>query len=318
MGTNRTTDITGVSPLTRAPRSGSIDLSVCIVTFKACAFLKDCLRSLYEHTHGLALEVIVVDNGSKDGVVEMIQEAFPEVRLIENEGNAGYTRPMNQSLQASRGRFLLQLNPDTLILPGSLERLVDFLEKNPGVGVCGPKVLNRDGTLQKSCRRGEPRPLAVIGYFTGLSKLFPGSKRFGEYLMSYMDEDETHAVAGLSGSCMLIRRDVIDQIGYLDERFFAYQEDADFCFRARQAGWQVYYVPAAQIVHFGGQGGSRVTPYRSIVEWHKSYYQYYRKHLAKDYFFLFNGIYYAAMGVKLGLALLVNFLRKEKFAGPRR
>jgi GT2 family glycosyltransferase len=140
----------------------------------------------------------------------------------------------------------------------------------------------------------------------------------GEYLMTYMDEDETHPAASLSGSCMLIRREVIDQIGYLDERFFAYQEDADYCFRAREAGWEVYYVPAAQIVHFGGQGGSRVHPYRSIIEWHKSYYRYYRKHLAQDYFFLFNGLYYAAMGLKLGLALLVNFLRKEKFAGPRR
>lgn len=262
--------------------------------------------------------MIVVDNGSKDGVAEMLQEEFPAVQFFENESNAGYTRPMNQALQAGVGRYLLQLNPDTLILPGAIDLLVRFLEENPVVGICGPKVLNKDGTLQKSCRRGEPRPLAVISYFTGLSRLFPRSKRFGGYLMSYMGEDETHAVAGLSGSCMLIRRQVVDQIGYLDERFFAYQEDADYCFRARQAGWQVYYVPGAQIIHFGGQGGSRVQPYRSIIEWHKSYFRYYRKHLAKDYFFLFNGLYYAAMGIKLGLALLVNFLRREKFAGPRR
>jgi GT2 family glycosyltransferase len=317
MGTNRTTDIAGVPSRALSERQ-RLDLSVCIVTYKACDYLRDCLRSLYEHTRSLDLEVIVVDNGSRDGVAEMLRAEYPQVQFIENERNEGYTRPMNQSLRAGTGRYLLQLNPDTLVQPAALERLVQFLEDHPGVGVCGPKVLNKDGTLQMACRRGEPRPLAVISYFTGLSRLFPRSKRLGEYLMTYMDEDETHPVASLSGSCMLIRREVVDQIGYLDERFFAYQEDADFCFRTRQAGWQVFYVPAAQIVHFGGQGGSRVHPYRSIVEWHKSYYRYYRKHLARDYFFLFNGLYYLAMGVKLGYTLLVNFFRREKYAGPRR
>ena len=212
----------------------------------------------------------------------------------------------------------MQLNPDTLILPGAIDRLVDFLQNHPGVGICGPKVLNRDRTLQSPCRRGESRPWAVISYFTGLAALFPKSKFFGEYLMSYKDPDETHPVAGVAGSCMLIRREVIDQIGYLDERFFAYQEDADFCFRARQAGWQVYYVPSAQIIHFGSMGGSRVEPYRSILEWHKSYFRYYRKNLAKDYFFLFNWLYYGAMLFKLGGALIRNFIRKEKFAGSRK
>jgi GT2 family glycosyltransferase len=117
---------------------------------------------------------------------------------------------------------------------------------------------------------------------------------------------------------MLIRREVIDQIGYLDERFFAYQEDADFCFRARQAGWKVYYVPTAQITHFGGRGGSRVQPYRSIIEWHRSYWLYYRKNLAKDYCFLFNWLYYLAMLVKLVLSLSINLFRKEKFAHGKR
>lgn len=133
--------------------------------------------------------------------------------------------------------------------------------------------------------------------------------------MSYKDENEIHPVAGVAGSCMLIRRKVIEEVGYLDERFFAYQEDADICFRARQVGWQVYYYPQAQIIHFGGMGGSRVQPYRSIYEWHKSYFLYYRKNLANDYFFLFNGLYYIAMLIKLGLSLLVNFFRKEKFSG---
>jgi GT2 family glycosyltransferase len=117
---------------------------------------------------------------------------------------------------------------------------------------------------------------------------------------------------------MLMRREMLEQIGYLDERFFAYQEDADICYRARQAGWDVYYVPTAQIIHYGGQGGTRVEPYRSILEWHRSYWLYYQKNLAKDYIFLFNWFFYSLMLGKLGLALAVNFFRKEKYAGPKR
>jgi GT2 family glycosyltransferase len=210
------------------------------------------------------------------------------------------------------------LNPDTIIHSGALEKMMGFLETHPRVGIVGPKVLNRDGSLQKPCRRGDSRPWNVISYFTRLSSLFPKRKFFSGYLMTYMDEGETHPADGVSGSCMMIRREVIDEIGYLDERFFAYQEDADYCLRARQAGWEVYYFPGAQVTHFGGQGGSRVQPYRSIVEWHRSYWLYYRKHFASDYFFLFNWVFYFAMFVKFVLALFVNALRREKHAGPKR
>lgn len=317
METNSTIDIEGV-PIRAGEDQTKITLSVCIVTYKARDLLRGCLQSLYETTPSSQIEVIVVDNGSKDGVGEMLRQEYPEIRFIENEGNAGFTRPMNQALQAGRGRYLLLLNPDTIIQPQALNRLAAFLDAHPKAGICGPKVLNRDRTLQKPCRRGESRPWAVISYFTGLAALFPKSKWFGEYLMSYMDEDETHQVAGVAGSCMLVRREVFDQIGYLDERFFAYQEDADLCFRARQAGWQIYYVPESQIIHFGSLGGSRVQPYRSIFEWHRSYFLYYRKNLAKDYFFLFNGVYYLAMFLKLLFSLLANFLRRDKFAGSRK
>lgn len=290
---------------------------MCIVTYRARDLLRDCLQSLYQNTH-LTFEVIVVDNASKDGVVEMLQREYPEICLVENPHNAGYTRPMNQAMRLGRGRYLLQLNPDTLVLPEAIDRLVMFMDEHPEVGICGPKVLNRDLTLQKPCRRGEPRPWAVLTYFLGLSALFPQSPFFSQYLMTYMDEDAAHPVDGVAGSCMLARRSMIDQIGYLDERYFAYQEDADFCFRARQAGWKVYYMPQAQIIHFGSLGGSRVQPYRSIYEWHRSYYHYYRSHLAKDYFFLFNWFYYLAMGMKLLWSLGINFIRTDKYAGSRK
>ncbi len=148
------------------------DLSICIVTYCAKDLLRDCLRSLRENTT-LDYEVIVVDNGSKDGVDQMLQQEFPGVKFLANDTNLGYTFPMNQALRQANGRCLLQLNPDTLILPQALEKLVEFLDTHPEAGICGPKVLNRDRSLQKPCRRGESTPWAVLTYFLGLSALFP-------------------------------------------------------------------------------------------------------------------------------------------------
>jgi len=293
-------------------------LSVCILTLQASDYLRKCLRSIDENPPDCPYEVIVVDNHSTDGTIEMLAGEFPAVELIKNSENLGFTAPMNQALRRARGEYLLLLNPDTIVHAQALNRLIDFMETHPDVGICGPKVLNTDGSLQQPCRRGESKPWAVTSYFLGLSRLFPRSKFFGQYLMNYVDEDETHQVAGVSGSCMVIRRQVIDQLGYLDERYFAYQEDADYCFQARIAGWKIYYYPQAQITHFGGQGGSRVQPYRSIIEWHRSYWLYYRKNLAGEYFFLFNWLYYLAMLVKLALALAANIFRHDKFAGRQK
>ena len=293
-------------------------LSICIVSYQAANYLRDCLSSIYTNPPQGEFEIIVVDNDSSDGTVQMLRAEFPAVILIENPTNLGFTAPMNQALRRSQGEYLLQLNPDTLVHPQAINRLIDFMRDRPEIGICGPKVLNTDGSLQKPCRRGEPRPLAVVSYFLGLYKLFPQSRRFGGYLMSFMSEDETHEVAGVAGSCMLIRRQVVNQIGYLDEQYFAYQEDADYCFQARKARWKVYYYPEAQITHFGGQGGSRVEPYRSILEWHRSYWLYYRKNLAGEYFFLFNWLYYLVMLLKLGVTLAINLLRKEKYAGRQK
>lgn len=319
-----------------------LDLSICIVTLNASDYLRNCLRSIAEQSSQLNwidanipapsqpgetdksghamlnMEMIIVDNGSSDDTITMLKREFPLARLILNEKNLGFAHPINQALRVSQGKYMLLLNPDTIVLPGAFNELVQYQESHPEVGICGPKVLNRDGTLQKACRRGVSRPWAAFSYFSGLSKLFPHSKFFGGYLLNYLDENQVCEVDGISGSCMLIRRQMLEQIGNLDEQFFAYQEDADYCFQAKKAGWKIVYLPTAQIIHFGGQGGSRVQPYRSIFEWHRSYYLYYRKNLARDYFFLFNWFYYFLMGIKLVIALIANFFRTDKFAGPRR
>jgi GT2 family glycosyltransferase len=295
-----------------------IDLSICIPTLNAQSLLRDCLNSIQANTHKISFEIIVVDNHSEDGTVEMLRAEFPHGHIIVNDHNAGFTRPTNQALRVTTGRYALLLNNDTVILPNALDDLVQFADAHPEIGIVTPKVLNRDGTLQKQCRRGLATPWELFCYFSGLAARFPKSPRFAGYLVTYLDEDMAQPVAAVSGSCMLVRRAVLDKIGLLDERFFAYQEDTDFCFRARQAGFLVYYYPQAQIIHYASQGGSRVNPYRSIWEWHRSYFLYYRKNLARRYFFLFNWFYYFVMGLKLASALLVNFLRKDKFAGSRK
>lgn len=293
-------------------------LSICIVSHNTRDLLRDCLRSLPEACSGLAWEVIVTDNGSQDGSVEMLRDEFPHAKVIENTENLGYTLPMNQALRMGQGRYLIQLNPDTLVKPGAFAALASYLDANPLVGIATPKVLNLDGSLQKQCRRSAGRPWDAISYFSGLSRLFPRSRFFGRYLMEYLPENEVAEVEAVSGSCMFVRRDVVEQIGYMDEAFFAYQEDADFCFRARVAGWKIMYVPLGEVFHYGGYGGAKVQVYRSIRAWHKSYYLYYHKLLAKENFFLFNWLYDLAISAKLILSLLSAYLSKDKRAGTKK
>lgn len=292
-------------------------LSICIVSYQTHHYLNHCLDSIYQASLQRPFEIIVADNGSWDGTSEFLRNEFPQVQLIQNPQNLGYTAAMNQALRLAQGNYLIQLNPDTEVHPAAFDLLADFLDAHPEVGICGPKVLNPDGSLQRSCRRGESTPLAVIAHFTALDRLFPNNPKLAQYWMSHRNEDEIHEVAGVSGSCMMIRREVVKQIGYLDERFFAYQEDADFCFRARQAGWKVMYVPTAKILHYGGVGGSHVQPYRSIIEWHRSYWNYYRKNLAHAYPGWFNALYYLMMAAKLGFSLALQALNLGRFSARR-
>lgn len=292
-----------------------MDLSICIVTYNACQRLRDCLVSINKFAPLCSYEIIVVDNASDDGTLKMLANEFPQVRLIQNTRNEGYTKPLNQALNAANGEYLAPLNPDTLLTQDLFGPLLNFLRYHPQAGIITPKVLNQDGTLQLQCRRGEARPLEVLGYFLHLERLFPGNRKLGGYLMRWLPEDEVAEVPAVSGSCMLIRREVIEQIGLFDEQFYAFQEDSDLCFKARQAGWKVYYVPTSTVVHFGGEGGSAVRPYFGVYQWHRSYYLYYKKNLAKDYCFIFNWFYYGIMAVKLAWAMLFTLFRIKKVVG---
>lgn len=286
-----------------------MDLSICLVTLNSRLFLRDCLDSVIANTHRVAYEIIVVDNGSEDGTQQMLREGYPQVQLLQNRSNLGFSKPMNQAIAASCGDFLLALNPDTLIDEDSFSTQIDFLRLHPSAGVSIPKVLNPDGSFQARSRRGDSRPTAVFGHFLGLGKLFPQSHALNDYLMSWLPEDEVSEVKAVSGSCMFIRRECWREVGGFDEAFFAYQEDSDFCIRARANGWTVMYTPVSRVTHFGGRGGSKTQPIKTIYEWHRSYFLLYRKHYAREHFFLFNWFYYGLMVAKLILTLLWNGIK---------
>lgn len=285
------------------------ELSICILTLNSVEYIRKCLKSIQQFPPDGGYEILVADNGSNDGTVTMLQDEYPAVKIILNKENLGFTKPNNQMLRQAKGNFLLLLNPDTLLTEDCFNPQLDFLKANPDVGISIPKVLNADGSFQKQSRRGEATPIEVIGYFFKLGKLFPKNKPLNGYLVSWLPEDEVAEVKAVSGSCMFIRRETWEQVGDFDERFFAYQEDSDYCRRARQKGWKIMYVPISHIIHYGGEGGSKAQPIKSIYQWHRSYFLYYRKHFAKGHFFLFNWFYYLLMAAKLAMALLINLFR---------
>ncbi|SVB31816.1 uncharacterized protein METZ01_LOCUS184670 [marine metagenome] len=283
-------------------------VSFSIVNLNSESHLYNCIKVLPESISDIAYEIIVVDNGSRDQSIQMLREHYPLVRIIKNLRNEGYTKAINMSLRESIGDMIVLLNPDTIPQSGASSKMIEYMVSNSKVGICGPKVLNMDGSFQKSCRRGIARPWAVFSYFFGLSRIYPDNVRFTGYHLDHLDENMIAEVGGVSGSCMVIRREVINQIGYFDERYFAYQEDSDYCLRASEKGWSIIYNPHSVIYHIGGAGGSNSYPMRSIFEWHRSYYFYYQKHFAEDYPTLFNYFYSLLMFIKLIIAEGKDFL----------
>ena len=258
----------------------------------------------------LSYEVIIIDNYSKDGSQELIKKHFEKVRLITNNRNNGYTSEINRAMKIGKGKYKLIMNPDSRLMPKSISNLVTFMKQKKRSGIAGPLVLNEDGSFQWSCRRGVARPFAVFCYFLGIAKLFPKYPIFTGYHLNHLDVKEINEVSGVSGSCMLVDQELINDIGYFDERFFAYQEDSDYCLRAINSGWKVYYNPNTMVIHKGGHGGSNSVPFRSIFEWHRSYILYYFKHFSKDYGILFNSLYFVIMVSKLIFSEILFMIRR--------
>jgi hypothetical protein len=285
-------------------------LSICIVNWNTKEDLAKALASLPEG-HVADREVIVVDNASSDGSPAMVRSRFPAVKLLQNAENVGFSRAYNRALQEATGRYLLVLNPDCVIHPGALSRLIEFMESNPEAGAVGPRLLNADGTLQFSCRRF---PTFAAGLFrnTPLGRIFPGNRYSRQYLMMEWDHSLPQEVDWISGAAMLIRRPTLEEVGPLDEGFFMYCEDVDWCYRARQKGWKIYYLPTAVITHLIGRSSDQ-RPRAMVVEFHRSMRRFYRKHYAAHWPAGFRWLPLLAIKLRLGATLLhYHLLKKNK------
>ncbi|MCK9408497.1 MAG: glycosyltransferase [Bacteroidetes bacterium] len=270
-----------------------MDISVIIVNYNVREFLNNALVSLSKALEGYSSEVFVVDNASDDGSIELIQKNFPQVILVANTENVGFAKANNQALALSTGKYILLLNPDTLVQEETFSALIDFFYHHSNAGMVGCKILNPDGSLQLPCRRSFPTPWTAFTKTFGLSALFPKSKLFARYNLTYLDPDQSYEVDAVSGSFMMITRDVYNTIGGLDETFFMYGEDLDWCFRVQQMGWKVYYVPTTSIIHYKGESTKR-----SDIDELKVFYQAMRLFVRKHHtgsplfeWFIYSGIH---------------------------
>jgi N-acetylglucosaminyl-diphospho-decaprenol L-rhamnosyltransferase len=258
-----------------------VDLSIVVLSWNVCDLLRQCLNSVArDHPSSadhppLTAEIIVVDNASSDGSVEMVRAEFPDVRLIVNPANRGYTGGNNDGISAATGRYVMILNPDTAVLDDALAAMVAYADAHSDVGLVGPQLLNPDGSVQSSRRRF---PTLMTGLFesTWLQPLAPSGVLRRYYVLDQPD-DTIQEVDWLFGACLLVRREVIQQVGALDEGFFMYSEEMDWCRRIRQAGWKIVYLPEAQVIHYGGKSSDQVAVQRHIY-FQTSKVRYFRKH----------------------------------------
>jgi len=270
--------------------SETIDVSVVVVSWNVKALLEKCLLSLLASpvwrlvspegkSSGpgtRALEIWVVDSASTDGSVEMVREKFPGVGLIANSDNVGFTRGNNQGIARCRGRTLVLLNPDTEVHADALAVMADYLEWHPDVGVVGPRIATPDGGLQPSRRRFPTYGTAFVES-TCLQRWFPRHPLLARYYMWDRPDDQEQDVDWIEGACLAARAEVVSHVGGLDERFFMYSEELDWCKRVKAAGWRVVYLPQAQILHYGGQSSDQVVSAKHI-HFQRSKIAYYAKH----------------------------------------
>lgn len=253
------------------------DLSITICSWNTVVDLRACLESLRAAKDEANFEVIVVDNASEDGSADMVAEEFPEFVLERQFTNLGFTGGHNLAINVARGHTVALLNSDTVVHPDAIRAITQFMREDPNVGIVGPKLLNPDGSLQMSCRRF-PNPVAAAFRNTWLGRMFPNNKFVRDYLMADFEHDKTCEVDWVSGAALFINRNVIDRIGVLDDKFFMYCEDVDYCKRAWDAGFKVVYLPTAVITHAIGKSSDQV-PNRMIARFHLSMLRYYRKHV---------------------------------------
>ena len=283
-----------------------MDLSVVIVAYKSRDALLECLAALEAGGGPGGREAVVVDNAPGDGSAEALAASFPAARHIANAENVGYARAVNQGIAATTGRYVLVMNPDCVVRPGAVAELAAHLDRHPRCAVVGPRILNPDGTLEYSARAFPDHLTFLFNRYSLLTRWFPGNPWSRRYLMTDWDHASVRDVDWLSGACMLVRREAIERVGAMDETFFMFNEDVDWCRRMKLGGWTVTYVPAATVVHHVGASRRKVAA-KVIVERHRGMIHYFHKHhpsnplvaLATD----------ALIMLRAGLMLTANALR---------
>ncbi len=253
-----------------------MDLSIIIVTWNSQEFIRNCLDSLLISAGSLSVEIIVVDNDSSDQTAKIVEQFYPQVNLIQNKKNWGYAKANNQGIEEARGECILLLNPDTQVLEDALSLMYEFMEQNPEIGSLGAKLLNPDKSVQSSCREF-PTFSTLIWEFFGLSRLFPRSRVFGRWRMGYFDFNETREVDQPMGSCLMLRRETLEDVGILDENFAMFFNDVDLCFRIKKGGWKIYFYPEAKVIHYKGASTRKV---KAKMIWlsHLAFYRFFKKH----------------------------------------
>ena len=285
-------------------------ISIIIVNYNVREFLLHALASIKQALKTIPHEIFVVDNASADSSVEMVRQTYPEIKLIANETNQGFSTANNQALRLAGGEYLVLINPDTVVQEDTFVSLLAFMRTHPDAGAATCKIINPDGSFSVDSRHSIPTPMTALWKQIGFHRLFPKSKTFGRYNLTYLDENETNPVDAISGSFMFIRRKTFEQIGYLDEDFFMYCEDIDYCYRITRAGWKIYYVPDSEIIHYKGES-TKKDNLDYVINFNKSLYLFYRKHFHHKYVFPVGWLILIGVFIRALFVYSKNFIKSH-------
>ena len=288
--------------------AAGLDLEVVVVSHGAEGLLRNCLRSLREHPAAGETRVTVVDSGSPDATPDMVAREFPEVRLIRRE-NIGFSAANNLVLRESEARAVLLLNPDTEVYAGTLDAALGRLWSEERIGMVGVKLVTESGEVDHACKRSFPTPLGALAHFTGIGRADGAADALSQYRATELGDDEPGEVDAVNGAFMLCRADAVHEVDLLDEGYWLYMEDLDWCRRFWDAGWKVFYEPAGTALHVkGGSSGARRAP-RQEIAFHRGMGRFYRRFDAPEHNPLLNAAVYAGIGAKLATSLAITAVR---------
>ncbi len=283
-------------------------ISVIIVNYNVEFFLEQCLNSVRKAMEGINGQVFVVDNNSIDGSVDMVRAKFPEYTLIDNKENLGFSKANNQAIRLSDAKYILLLNPDTVVEEDTFSKVIDFMDLHDDAGGLGVRMVDGKGIFLPESKRGLPTPAVAFYKIFGLSRIFPKSKRFGTYHLGYLSEFETNEIDILSGAFMLMRSEALDKVGLLDEAFFMYGEDIDLSYRIQKGGYKNYYFPETRIIHYKGES-TKKSSVNYVFVFYRAMVIFARKHFSQKNAWLFSFLINAAIYFRASLALVSRFIR---------